>query len=85
MSRLEQALEQGRFVVTAEMPTIDGGGMDEVRFRGQVKPGCRLVLVAKGLKFQSRKAVFNVQGFVAGTMVFHADITGIALNRTREG
>ena len=33
MSRLEQALEQGRFVVTAEMPTIDGGGMDEVRFQ----------------------------------------------------
>ena len=33
MSRLEQALEHGRFVVTAEMPTIDGGGMDEVRFQ----------------------------------------------------
>ncbi len=33
MSRLEQALGQGRFVVTAEMPTIDGGGMDEVRFQ----------------------------------------------------
>ncbi len=33
MSRLEQALAAGRFVVTAEMPTIDGGGMDEVRFQ----------------------------------------------------
>ena len=33
MSRLEQALADGRFVVTAEMPTIDGGGMDEVRFQ----------------------------------------------------
>jgi methylenetetrahydrofolate reductase (NADH) len=33
LSRLEQALAQGRFVVTAEMPTIDGGGMDEVRFQ----------------------------------------------------
>jgi methylenetetrahydrofolate reductase (NADPH) len=33
LSRLEQTLEQGRFVVTAEMPTIDGGGMDEVRFQ----------------------------------------------------
>ena len=33
MSRLEQALDEGRFVVTAEMPTIDGGGMDEVRFQ----------------------------------------------------
>jgi methylenetetrahydrofolate reductase (NADH) len=33
LSRLEQALADGRFVVTAEMPTIDGGGMDEVRFQ----------------------------------------------------
>jgi methylenetetrahydrofolate reductase (NADPH) len=33
LSRLEQALAEGRFVVTAEMPTIDGGGMDEVRFQ----------------------------------------------------
>jgi methylenetetrahydrofolate reductase (NADPH) len=33
LSRLEQALAAGRFVVTAEMPTIDGGGMDEVRFQ----------------------------------------------------
>ncbi|MGZ4481783.1 MAG: methylenetetrahydrofolate reductase [Gaiellales bacterium] len=31
MSRLQDALAAGRFVVTAEMPTIDGGGMDEVR------------------------------------------------------
>jgi methylenetetrahydrofolate reductase (NADH) len=33
VSRLEAALDEGRFVVTAEMPTIDGGGMDEVRFQ----------------------------------------------------
>ena len=26
MSRLEEAVAAGRFVVTAEMPTIDGGG-----------------------------------------------------------
>src|SRR5204863_10109188 len=33
LSRLEQALTDGRFVVTAEMPTIDSGGMDAVRFQ----------------------------------------------------
>jgi methylenetetrahydrofolate reductase (NADPH) len=33
LSRLQQGLDEGRFVVTAEMPTIDGGGMDEVRFQ----------------------------------------------------
>ena len=31
MSRLAESLAAGRFVVTAEMPTIDGGGRDEVR------------------------------------------------------
>jgi methylenetetrahydrofolate reductase (NADPH) len=30
MSRLREKLERGDFVVTAEMPVIDGGGMDEV-------------------------------------------------------
>jgi methylenetetrahydrofolate reductase (NADPH) len=31
VSRLADSLQAGRFVVTAEMPTIDGGGLDEVR------------------------------------------------------
>jgi len=61
------------------------GGMDNVRFRGQVRPGDRLVLVGKGLKFHRRQIVFNVQGFVAGTMVFHADIIGMPLHRQQEG
>ena len=33
MSRLAESLAAGRFVVTAEMPTIDGGGRDEVRLQ----------------------------------------------------
>ncbi|MEY2535249.1 MAG: methylenetetrahydrofolate reductase [bacterium] len=31
MSRLEEKLSAGRFVVTAEMPAIDGGGYPEIR------------------------------------------------------
>jgi methylenetetrahydrofolate reductase (NADPH) len=31
VSRLESAIAAGRFAVTAEMPVIDGGGLDEVR------------------------------------------------------
>ena len=61
------------------------GGMDNVRFRGQVRPGDRLVLIGKGLKFHRRQIVFNVQGFVAGTMVFHGDIIGMSLVRQQEG
>ena len=33
MSRLEQAIEAGRFVVTAELLTVDTGGLDAVRER----------------------------------------------------
>jgi len=57
------------------------GGMENVRFRGPVRPGDRLVLVAKGTKMHHRQTIFNVQGFVGSTMVFHADIIGVPLLR----
>jgi 3-hydroxyacyl-[acyl-carrier-protein] dehydratase len=58
---------------------IGFGGMECVRFRGTVKPGDRLVLVAKGKDLRTRRSVFNVQGFVGPTMVFHADIIGVPI------
>ena len=57
------------------------GGMENVRFRGPVRPGDRLVLIAKGIKMHRRQCIFNVQGFVGSTMVFHADIIGVSLVR----
>lgn len=57
------------------------GGMENVRFRGPVKPGDRLVLIAKGTKMHRRQCIFNVQGFIGSTMVFHADIIGVPLVR----
>jgi 3-hydroxyacyl-[acyl-carrier-protein] dehydratase len=57
------------------------GGMENVRFRGPVRPGDRLVLIAKGVKMNRRQCIFNVQGFVGSTMVFHADIIGVPLVR----
>jgi 3-hydroxyacyl-[acyl-carrier-protein] dehydratase len=57
------------------------GGMENVRFRGPVRPGDRLVLIGKGVKMHRRQCIFNVQGFVGSTMVFHADIIGVPLVR----
>lgn len=57
------------------------GGMENVRFRGPVRPGDRLILVGKGTKMHRRQTIFNVQGFVGTTMVFHADIIGVPLIR----
>lgn len=53
------------------------GGLENVRFRGVVRPGDRLLLVGKGLRIHRRQTIFNVQGFVNGTMVFHGDIIGV--------
>jgi 3-hydroxyacyl-[acyl-carrier-protein] dehydratase len=60
---------------------IGFGGMENVRFRGPVRPGDRLVLVGKGLRLHRRQTIFNVQGFVGPAMVFHADILGMSLTR----
>ena len=60
---------------------IGFGGMEEVRFRGTVRPGDRLVLVGKGKRLHRRQTVFNVQGFVGAAMVFNADIIGVPLMR----
>ena len=55
------------------------GGMENVRFRGAVKPGDRLLYIGKGLKIDRRKTVFAVQGFVGNSMVFQGEIIGMPL------
>jgi 3-hydroxyacyl-[acyl-carrier-protein] dehydratase len=64
---------------------IGFGGLENVRFRAPVYPGDRLVLVGKMVKCNRRQSIFNVQGFVGGTMVFHADVLGVPLHRKKEG
>jgi 3-hydroxyacyl-[acyl-carrier-protein] dehydratase len=58
---------------------IGFGGMENVRFRGPVRPGDRLVFVGKALRLHRRQTLFSVQGFVGTTMVFQADIMGMAM------
>jgi 3-hydroxyacyl-[acyl-carrier-protein] dehydratase len=59
-------------------------GMDNVRFRGPVRIGDRLLLVAKGLRLRSKQTRCNVQGFVGGSLVYQADIIGMPLRRRPE-
>ena len=56
-------------------------GMENVRFRSPVRPGDRLLLIGKSMRLHRRQMVFNVQGFVGTTMVFHGDIIGVPLQR----
>jgi 3-hydroxyacyl-[acyl-carrier-protein] dehydratase len=68
-----QGLLQGDFV--------GFGGLENVRFRGLVRPGDRFVLVGKGVRVHRRQTIFNVQGFVGATMVFHGDVIGVPMSR----
>src|SRR5207253_6148664 len=56
-------------------------GMDNVRFRGIVQPGDRLILIGKMLRFHRRQTLFNVQGFVGTNMVCHADVIVLSMIR----
>jgi 3-hydroxymyristoyl/3-hydroxydecanoyl-(acyl carrier protein) dehydratase len=54
-------------------------GVDAVKFRGTVIPPARFVIVGQGLELRIRRIRCAVQGFVGGTMVFEAMITGMAV------
>ncbi|MFL5330199.1 MAG: 3-hydroxyacyl-ACP dehydratase FabZ family protein [Gemmataceae bacterium] len=56
------------------------GGMDGVRFRTTVRPGERLVLIARAEKLKRVACVFLVQGYVGTTLAFEGQILGMALS-----
>jgi len=58
---------------------IGFGGVDSVKFRGQVVPGDRLTMLGKLIELRPRRAIFDTQGLVDGKMVFQARITGMPI------
>jgi 3-hydroxyacyl-[acyl-carrier-protein] dehydratase len=64
---------------------IGFSGLENTRFRSPVRIGDRLVLIGKAVRLSRRLGHFSVQGFVGGTMVFHADVLGVPLSRPQEG
>lgn len=58
------------------------GGMNEVRFRAPVFPGSRLDIAARITRIRApRRAEFEFQGFVNGTMVFSGEMIGVAISK----
>jgi len=53
------------------------GGVDKVKFRGQVIPGQRIILIARMEEFRSRRCSGAAQGFVDGQMVFEGVLSGL--------
>lgn len=62
---------------------IGFGGLENVRFRGSVYPGQRLWLVGATPKHNTRRMVFQVQGFVEEQMVFNGDIIGVPITSSK--
>ena len=54
-------------------------GLEGVKFRGQIRPGDRLIMVAKVREIKSRISSFDCQGFVNGQMIFEGTINGIIM------
>jgi len=55
------------------------GGVDGVKFRGEVVPGHRIIMVGKMAEMRSRKIIGQTQAFVDGRMVYEGTITGMWL------
>lgn len=59
--------------------------IEDTTFRGQVVPGDTLVLVSKCLRYQEKRFVSRVQGWVGDQAVFESKITGMAFPKISMG
>ena len=58
------------------------GGMNSVRFRSPVFPGCRLVIAVRVTRIRpKRRAEFEFQGYVDKRMVFSGEMIGVPVYR----
>jgi 3-hydroxyacyl-[acyl-carrier-protein] dehydratase len=55
------------------------GGIDHVRFRGQVLPGDRMLVAAQVLRLRKNLGSFRTQAFVHGELVYEGEIIGIVV------
>ena len=54
-------------------------GADHVKFREQVQPGSRMLVLSKVTQFSRRRTVCLSQGLVDGTIVFEATVKGMLI------
>ena len=62
-----------------DVEMVGYGGLEGVRFRGLVRPGDRLIIVARLLKARRAMLTCEFQGFVGENMVFEGVLKGIPL------
>lgn len=80
--QIEAGAQLACFVCMSKLPQIrfmGFAGIDDVKFRGQVLPGDRLVVLCHELELRPRRSVCAAQGWVHDKLVFEATITGMPL------
>jgi 3-hydroxyacyl-[acyl-carrier-protein] dehydratase len=79
---LECAAQLASFYFREELKEIGFvgfGGVDECRFRGQVFPGSRLMLLLQKISTRHGHLTAKIQGLVNSTIVFEAKVIGIEM------
>jgi 3-hydroxyacyl-[acyl-carrier-protein] dehydratase len=77
---IETAAQLVSYYVMSQTPNkgfMGFGGVTDVKFRGMVQPGDRLIMVGKLIELRSRRCIGATQGYVNGTLVFEGSITGM--------
>ena len=80
LSALRLVGAERAFAALADGAGLDLSGVDQVKFRGQVVPDDRLIIVALMKEMRGkRRNVAEAQGFVNGQMVFEGVVNGIII------
>jgi 3-hydroxyacyl-[acyl-carrier-protein] dehydratase len=76
---LEASAQLASFVCLQrlEQKFLGFAGAQDVKFRGQVVPGDRFILLGQEVKIHSRRSTCQMQGLVNGKLVFEATIIGM--------
>ena len=82
----EAAAQLCSYYITTQCPEsgdfIAFGGLENVKFRGLVRPGDRLIIAAKLTEHRpGRRAIFACQSIVGQNLVFHGDIIGVPFSK----
>ncbi len=63
--------------ILTDIKFLGFGGLDEVKFRGQVVPGDRLFIMSQALEVKRRRSICRAHGYVNQKLCFEALITGM--------
>lgn len=81
---VEAGAQAASFCFQQQMGRLDDrifafGGMNNVKFRGSVRPGDQLVILTLANAVRNRRAVFDMQAWVGDNLVCEAQVVGVTM------